>query len=107
MNLSDAFEARRSIRSYSSAPVPREVLDRVFWAASRAPSSMNEQPWRFYVAQNEARMAVGEVMAQSTGYLEEYMKVIGHEVDGRGPALVQRAGWSSCSRGVYDATRRR
>lgn len=80
MELFEAIERRHSIRAFTSDPVPREVLDRLFEAASEAPSSMNEQPWKFFVASGASRQAVGEIMAQSTSYLEEYMRLIGHEV---------------------------
>lgn len=80
MELFEAIAKRHSVRSFKSDPVPRETLSRLFDAAAQAPSSMNEQPWLFYVATGKSRQAVGEIMAQSTGYLEEYMKLIGHDV---------------------------
>lgn len=80
MELLEAIAQRHSVRSFKSDTVPREQFQRLFEAAAQAPSSMNEQPWRFYVASGASRLAVGEIMAQSTSYLEEYMKLIGHEV---------------------------
>jgi len=80
MELFEAIEKRRSVRAFRPDPVPQELLERLVRAAAQAPSSMNEQPWRFVVASGQARQAVGEIMAQSTGYLEEYMKLVGHEV---------------------------
>lgn len=47
MNLIDALRARRSIRRYTSEPVPRELLLRLLDAAIWAPSAHNRQPWRF------------------------------------------------------------
>lgn len=44
------FLNRWSPRSYSSLPVSEEVLYTVLEAARWAPSSGNQQPWRFYVA---------------------------------------------------------
>lgn len=38
---------RFSTRSFQPVPVTREELDTLFEAAAWAPSSMNEQPWRF------------------------------------------------------------
>ena len=40
---------RRSIRGYKRQPVPRAVLREVIEMAMRAPSSLNTQPWNFYV----------------------------------------------------------
>ena len=44
---------RRSIRGYSTQPVPREVIEDVIRIAQRAPSSMNTQPWHFHVLTGE------------------------------------------------------
>src|SRR5262245_42180221 len=43
------LRARRSIRAFTEAPIPRAVLERVLEAAITAPSSTNRQPWRFAV----------------------------------------------------------
>lgn len=77
MEFFEALESRHSVRSFSSEPVSREQLDQVLAAAATAPSSFNEQPWHFYVAQGEAREQLGEIMAQSTAYLEEFIEVLG------------------------------
>jgi nitroreductase len=48
----ETIKKRRSIRSYQSKPVPRELLEMLINAANDAPSSMNTQPWRFVVVEN-------------------------------------------------------
>lgn len=40
---------RRSVRSYESRPVPKELINKIIEAANQAPSAMNSQPWRFVV----------------------------------------------------------
>lgn len=40
---------RRSIREFSSMPVPREVLEKLVLTAGSAPSGANRQPWNFVV----------------------------------------------------------
>ena len=46
---------RRSTRAFSSKPVSEESILRLLESARWAPSSTNEQPWRFFVAtQTEA-----------------------------------------------------
>jgi nitroreductase len=45
------FHERWSPRSFSSRPVTRETLARIFEAARWAASSYNEQPWRFIVGE--------------------------------------------------------
>lgn len=41
--------SRRSVRQFTSEPVPRRVLERLIEAAVFAPSPSNRQPWRFAV----------------------------------------------------------
>lgn len=48
------FINRWSPRAFSSEAIDDETLHRVFEAARWAPSSFNEQPWRFIVARSEA-----------------------------------------------------
>ncbi|MFC4104271.1 nitroreductase family protein [Paenibacillus xanthanilyticus] len=45
---------RWSPRAYANTPVTDETLFTILEAARWAPSSSNEQPWRFYVARTEA-----------------------------------------------------
>ncbi|GAA0549721.1 nitroreductase [Paractinoplanes ferrugineus] len=49
MDVYEAVDSRRAVRAFSDEPVPREVLERVLTAATRAPSSGNLQPWQVYV----------------------------------------------------------
>ncbi|MCQ4213694.1 nitroreductase [Streptomyces longispororuber] len=53
MDVYEAVDSRRAVRAFSDEPVPREVLERVLTAATRAPSSGNLQPWHVYVATGE------------------------------------------------------
>ena len=49
MNVSQAVEARRSIRSFLNTPVSDEQISQLLEKASRAPSGGNVQPWRVFV----------------------------------------------------------
>ena len=40
---------RRTVREYSSKPVPKELLEALIRTAGTAPSGANKQPWRFIV----------------------------------------------------------
>jgi iodotyrosine deiodinase len=40
---------RRTVRQFSSRPVPEEVIDDCLAAAASAPSGANQQPWHFVV----------------------------------------------------------
>jgi nitroreductase len=79
MEFSEVVAARRSVRDFTDRPVDRDVLGRLITAASLAPSALNEQPWTFYVAAGETRAKVGQVMAQSTVYLADYIELLGPE----------------------------
>lgn len=41
--------ARRSVREFSSEPVPHDVIDAAIEAAGSAPSGAHQQPWQFVV----------------------------------------------------------
>ena len=49
MDITDALRGRRSIRGYLDKPVPKSLIEEVIALASRAPSSMNTQPWHLHV----------------------------------------------------------
>ena len=52
---------RRTVREYSSRPVPRRVLEECIRAAGTAPSGANHQPWHFVVvtdAETKSRIRV-------------------------------------------------
>jgi nitroreductase len=79
MDFWDVIDGRHSTRAYSEEAVPREKLARVLHAAAAAPSAMNSQPWRYHVAEGEARGEVGKLLAQATVHLTEYIEVLGQE----------------------------
>ena len=53
MQYDDVVMGRRSIRGYKPEPVPKALIEEVLALAMRAPSSMNTQPWNFYVLSGE------------------------------------------------------
>ncbi len=57
MELKNAIYGRRSVRSYTAAPVGEEHLADLIKAATFAPSAMNEQPCHFTVVTNRALLA--------------------------------------------------
>ena len=48
----DQMKRRRSVRSFSSRPVDRQVIEECLLTAGRAPSGANQQPWTFVVVSN-------------------------------------------------------
>ena len=55
MHVSEAIASRRSIRAFTSEPVPRRTVEEILTLAARAPSGGNLQPWRVYALLGEAR----------------------------------------------------
>lgn len=49
MTYQEVVAGRRSIRGYLDKPVPKALIRDVLDLAMRAPSSLNTQPWNFYV----------------------------------------------------------
>jgi len=49
-DIHELLQQRWSPRAFSDKPVDRELIRQLFDAARWAPSSYNEQPWRFIVA---------------------------------------------------------
>lgn len=51
------LRSRRSVRTFSTEAVPREVMERVMEGAITAPSNTNRQPWKFAVVREAAMRA--------------------------------------------------
>jgi nitroreductase len=80
MDLLEGLATTRSIRRYTDEPVTDEQLRAVLWAATRAPSGSNRQPFRFIVLRDgpaatvtrglltEAAQAMWSVKRADDGY---------------------------------------
>src|SRR6201989_1129090 len=53
MEFDDVIRGRRRIRGFKADPVPKALIKEIIGLAMRAPSSMNTQPWNFYVITGE------------------------------------------------------
>ena len=61
----EAMFTQRAIRYWQDKPVPRELLEKIIQAASKAPSGSNLQPWVFVVVDSEEqRNAVGGALKE-------------------------------------------
>lgn len=49
IGLLEGMTTTRAIRRYKDEPIPEDVLRDMLWAATRAPSGSNRQPFRFVV----------------------------------------------------------
>ena len=50
------FPKRQTVRRYRPDPVPTEHLQKILDAARRGPTCMNQQPWKFLVVRDKARI---------------------------------------------------
>jgi nitroreductase len=53
----EIFSKRRSVRKYKPDPVPEGDILRILDAARSAPTSGNQQPWKFLVIRNKDRIS--------------------------------------------------
>jgi iodotyrosine deiodinase len=49
----ELMRSRRSVRQFSSEPVPHELIENALLVAGSAPSGANQQPWTFVVITDE------------------------------------------------------
>jgi len=66
METLEAILTRRSIREYTSQPVPEELVRDLLAAAMQAPSASNGQPWHFIII-TERRQLNALAMAMPHG----------------------------------------
>ncbi len=52
----DIFKKRRSVRKFKSTPIPDEHIMKILDAARSAPTSGNQQPWKFLVIQDREKL---------------------------------------------------
>ncbi|MDR3559947.1 MAG: nitroreductase family protein [Negativicutes bacterium] len=74
MQLLTAIKERRSIRKFTSDPVPREVLEDLIKKAMWAPSAMNTQPWKFFVLTGKQKDQFIRIAAKCIDRLDERLK---------------------------------
>ena len=75
MKFDDVIQQRRSIRGYLNIPVPKALIREVLELAMRAPTSMNTQPWNFYVVSGEVldRIRAGNVERNLAGVPQQLL----------------------------------
>lgn len=63
MEVLEAMGTARAIRRFTSEPVSDALLERLIWAATRAPSPGNSQGWEFIVVtDNVVKAQLGELI---------------------------------------------
>src|SRR5690242_6359074 len=73
VGLLEGLTTTRAIRRYRDEPVPPEVLRAILFAATRAPSGSNRQPFRFIVLLDgpkarSARQLLGAAARRAWGH---------------------------------------
>ncbi len=76
MNLYEAMRTLRAVRKLRPDPIPDEVLQRIFEAATWAPNGGNRQPWRMIAVRDAAvKKRMGELYtAHWAPYAVNYAK---------------------------------
>jgi len=85
MQFDDVIMGRRSIRGYKPEAVPKALVEEVLTLAMRAPSSMNTQPWSFYVLTGEPldRVRAGNTERMMAGVPQSREFRIGQAFEGK------------------------
>jgi len=91
LNIHPIIKKRWSPRAFSGKKVLKAVLQRIFEAARWAPSSFNEQPWRFIV---------GVKGDETWDKLYECMVEFNQKWAGKAPVLILAVGNTRSSKGT-------
>ena len=68
MDLFEALDTNRAMRRLKPDPVPRELLEKLVHAATRAPSAGNSQHWSFVIVTNREDMRfLGDILQRRLG----------------------------------------
>lgn len=67
LQLNSAIQNRWSPRAFSDKPVTDEMIQLLFEAARKAPSSRNEQPWSYYYAHHDDSTVFNQLLELLTG----------------------------------------
>lgn len=72
LSLIDAIESRKSVKEFdSSVKIPRQEMEEMIALATKAPSSINLQPWRFVIVESaESKAAIKDLVRFNTRQLE-------------------------------------
>ncbi|HZX10244.1 MAG TPA: nitroreductase family protein [Acidobacteriota bacterium] len=71
--LFDIIKNRRTVRKFKSTPVPQEHIMKILEAAHYAPTSGNQQPWKYLVIRDRSKL---DLLSEKAllWYLERYKK---------------------------------
>lgn len=70
------IDERHARRAFSDRKIQKDVLDRVFTAATYAPSCSNKQPWRFMVCSEDAALEKARTALSGGNYWAKVAPVL-------------------------------
>lgn len=76
MEVFEAIQSRRSVRSYLARPVEDDVLNHVLEAARLAPSANNRQEGRYVAVRDQESKHMLSIAAEGQGFVAESAAVI-------------------------------
>lgn len=90
---------RRSVRKYKTTPIPEKHILQIIDAARMAPTSGNQQPWKFLVIQDS--MVIRELESRTIAFYHDYFE----SQDGLTPTQIaeRMKGISEYTKGVFTA----
>lgn len=68
----EVIKSRRSVRAYKPDPVPESDIEKIIDAARMAPTSGNQQPWKFLVITDKKK--IGALKTEKIKEAEAYYK---------------------------------
>lgn len=74
MHINEAIYRRRTIRKFKKEQVPAGTVMEILRAAIQAPSSLNSQPWFFYVVTGKKRDELVELISDYPFYLSDLIE---------------------------------
>jgi nitroreductase len=87
--LFDVIKTRRTVRAFRSTPVPEEHIMMILDAARCAPTAGNQQPWKFLVIRDRAKLdrLKKEALTWYLGGLQERKEATKEELETVGTAV--------------------
>lgn len=71
MDVFEAIEKRRSVRSYTGEAIPEELMEILLRAARDAPSAKNIQPWRFILVTDKEALTSMVPICNNQGFVKD------------------------------------
>lgn len=72
MDVIESIKARKSIRDYKAAQVPKEMLEKALEVARWAASADNSQPWEVAIIGGKPLSELKRILEEKIGVMEEF-----------------------------------